>query len=197
MVDGNREAVLVGAGVAAGVEEDGLPKPKEGEGAAAPPAALAVPEPTVPNKDGLAALLLVWLKLLPKGDAVELGVAAPPPPKRPPGLLAPAAFDPKRLEVPAVDAPPKSDGPLLGVLDVLFVAFAVPNSEGVEPVEALLAAPNKGLFGVLLLLCCPKLKAMLCDVGSWDWPASRRVELRLRSRKSCLYRIEVRIAEHD
>jgi hypothetical protein len=47
--------------------------------------------------------------------------------------------------------PPDEAAPGVAVL-------AVPKREGVEPPDVLLAAPNSGLFGVLPLFCCAKLK---------------------------------------
>lgn len=102
--------------------------------------------------------------LPPNIDGVDAPDVAPPPPKSPAGLLAGVldAPPPKRPGAPLVAPPPKSDEPPDEPAPEV-AEFAVPKSDGVEPPDVLLAAPNNGLLGVLPLFCCPKLKPdMLC-----------------------------------
>jgi hypothetical protein len=141
-----------------------VPNPNEGAEDVAAPAPL--PKVPPPNMEGFAASALGLLRPLPpKADSVDPPDVAPPPPNRPPGLLAGVleAPPPKRFEVPVFAPPPnKVEPPDEAAPGV--AALAVPNREGVEPPDVLLAAPNNGLFGVLPLFCCPKLKPdMLCD----------------------------------
>lgn len=107
------------------------------------------------------------LRLLPPKapDVVDAPEVAPPPPKSPaPGLLAGVldAPPPKRLELLVFAPPPNSDEPPDEPAPDVAV-FAVPKSDGAEPPDVLLAAPNNGLLDVLPLFCCPKLKPdILC-----------------------------------
>jgi hypothetical protein len=139
-----------------------VPKPKPDAEDVAPPAAPPKEPPPLPNMEGFAASPLGLLRLLPP-NADAPGVAPPPPKRPPPGLLAGVfeAAPPKGFDAPAVAPPPNNEEPLPGVL-----VLAVPNMDGVDPPDVLLAAPNNGLLGVLLLPCCPKLKPdMLCSCG--------------------------------
>lgn len=147
-----------------------VPNPNEGDEAVAPPA--AAPNP-LPNS-GFGASSAGLLRLLPpnRPDDGALDVA-PPPPNMPPGLLA-GVFDappPKRFDAPVGAPPPNRPEPPPGVLAPELPVLAVPKSEGVDPPDVLLAtAPNKGLFGMLPLFCCPKLKPDMscCSVLCWD-----------------------------
>lgn len=132
-----------------------MPKPKEGAGDedVAPPAGA----PNPPKTDaGFAASPAGLLRLLPNRLDVDAPVVAPPPPNSPPGLLAGVleAPPPKMLDVLVVAPPPNRPGPA-GVFVPVLPALAASKRDGAVPPEVLLAAPNNGLFGVLLLLCCP------------------------------------------
>lgn len=168
VVDGRKD-VLFAAGVAAGVEPAGVPKPKDGvEDGAEPPN--APPAPAPPKRFGFGASPVAFPND-PKADVVDAPDVAWPPPNNPPGLLVAGVLEappPKTLdELIAVFPLPKS--PLPGVLDA---ALAVPKSDGVAPLDELVA-PNSGLLGVLLLLllCVPKENddAMLAVVGGVRW----------------------------
>ena len=144
---------------------EGLPKAKLGAAdAVVPPAAapeLAVPAP--PNSEGFAVPPAPPAG--PNEKGVEAGCDAPAVvgvlPKS--GLLgAGVVVAPPNSEFPpAAPAPPKREGAAAGVLvpeDVLLLA--APNR---FEVPELAAAPNRGLFGVLVLLLLPKLKAMVLE----------------------------------
>lgn len=142
------------------------PEPKVGAEGVVPPE--ATPKP-LPKTGGFAAASpLGLLTLLPPNSAGAAAPdVAPPPPNSPPGLLAGVleAPPPKMLDVPEVAPPPNRPEPP-DELAPVFAELAVPKSEGVDPPEVLLAAPKRGLFGVLPLPCCPKLKPdMSCGRG--------------------------------
>ena len=95
--------------------------------------------------------------LVPNG---ELEGAAPPPPKSPPGLLAPAA-PPNGFAEPVLVALPPPKRPAPDVLAPVLLPPAVPKMEGLLDADELLTAPKSGLLGVSLLPCCPKLNDMM------------------------------------
>jgi hypothetical protein len=133
-----------------------VPKPKEGAGDEDVAPLAGAPNPLPKTDAGFAASPAGLLRLLPNRLDVDALDVAPPPPNSPPGLLA-GVFEappPKMLDVPVVAPPPNRPEPA-GVLVPVLPVLAVPKREGAVPADVLLAAPNNGLFGVLLLLCCP------------------------------------------
>lgn len=118
--------------------------PPKGDGFAAPPAS----PPVFPNEKPLDAdcnapdVVCAFPKML---GLLASGVLDPPPNRLPPELGAPL---------------PKRGGAAPGVLEPGFVLFAPPKRFDVLGVAA---PPNKGLFGVLLLLLLagPKLNAIM------------------------------------
>jgi hypothetical protein len=144
----------------------GLPNENDGAAVVVPP----VDEPEVPPTDaapkseGFAAPPLSP-PVFPNENAPEAGCDAPDVvcalPKSG-GLLAAGVVDAApNSEAPELAAPlPKRGGAAPGVLEpefALFALFVLPNKFEVPGVAA---PPNRGLFGVLLLLV-PKLNAMV------------------------------------
>jgi hypothetical protein len=173
-----REKVLLGAGVAAGVEEPvtrcqhpwpwlmredvpAVPNPNDGVGAA--DAAGAAPVEAPPNMDGFAASPVFAAEPKPKLGVDDAPAAAPLPKRPPAGLLAGVldAPPPKRPEPPAA-APPPPNSPPPGVLDA---GVAAPKRDGDAAPDVVPAPPNSPLAGLdapLLALLpaegCPKVK---------------------------------------
>jgi len=139
-----------------------VPNPKDGAGDEDVAPLAGAPNPPPKIAAGFAASPAGLLRLLPNRLDVDAPDVAPPPPNSPPGVL-PGVFEappPKTLDVPAVAPPPNRPEPA-GVLVPVLPALAAPKRDGAVPPDVLLAAPNNGLFGVLLLLCCPNLNDML------------------------------------
>lgn len=127
------------------------PNPKEGaEDVAAPPEAPPAPPPPKRASFGASPAVFAAPPKPPKVGVDDVPDVAWPPPNNAPGLLVAGV-----LEAP----PPKTLDELVAVLPlpkralpgVLEAAFPVLKRDGVVPLDEL-AAPNKGLFGVLLLL---------------------------------------------
>jgi hypothetical protein len=178
-----REKVLLGAGVAAGVEEPirrcwysyqseqvlnvpAVPNPKDGVGAA--DAAGAAPVEAPPNRDGFAASPVFAAEPKPK-PGVEDAPAVAPPPKRPPAGLVAGVLDappPNRPEPPAV-APPPPKSPPPGVLDAGVAAPKRDGDAAPDVVPALPKSPPAG-FDAPLPAGCPNVKPDMIareDVG--------------------------------
>lgn len=121
--------------------------------------------------DGLGASPPVFAALpKPKLGVEDAPAVAPPPPNRPPGLLAAGVLDapPPNRPAPPELAPPPPNSPELGVLDPVF---AVPKRDGDELPVVLPAPPNSppagfGVFEAALLpLGCPNVKPDMTAVG--------------------------------
>lgn len=142
----------------------GLPKANDGVVPVLPPvAAPKLPVAPPPNNDGFAAPPAsppaFWNEKPPDAGGCAPDVACVFPKRL--GLLAAGVLDPPPNRFPPELAapPPKRDGAPAGVLVPAFVLFALPKRLDVPGVAA--APPNRGLFGVLLLLLVPKLNAMV------------------------------------
>lgn len=129
-----------------------------------------VPVEAPPNRPGFGASpVFAAAPKLPKPDVDDAPAVAPPPPKRPPGLLAAGVLDaappnrpapPELAPAPAPDAAPPNR-PVDGVLDPVLAPPKRPDEGVLEVVLAPPKSPPAGL-GVLepalLLLGCPNVK---------------------------------------
>ena len=145
----------------------GLPNAKEG--AVVPPvvAPEVPPAPAPPNSEGFAAPASP--PVFPNEKPPEAGCDAPGVacgfPNRL-GLAAAGVLEPppKSADPEPVVPPPNREGAAAGVLEPEFaLVFAPPKRLDVPGVAA---PPNRGLFGVLLLLLLlPKLKDMVRELA--------------------------------
>lgn len=148
-----------------------LPNEKDGVDAVVVPpvdAPVDAVVPAPPKSDGLALPPLAPVPAVANEKGLEAGCEDPDvvwfPPKSPPaGLFVAVLLDalPKSVDVPELEPAPKS----VELADVLEPEFAVlvapPKRDGVA---AELAAPNRGLFGVLLPLpLFEKLNDIVCE----------------------------------